>query len=155
MAEFYNKGERVVVLQDEYRNQHGKINSEMLVNNFGLRNKYRVKLDNGNIDEFFTSDIEDEDLGYAQISEIIENITKKVNQVASKLPGEMKTELPTHIGYLENALLSKDKPMAITEYSYVTSNLKRLSEQNILSPDFTESTRIDFEKIDGAIKRVS
>ena len=151
MAEFY-KGERVVVLQGEYRNQHGKINSEMLV---GLtHNKYRVSLDNGDNSEFYEFDIKHEDLSKDEISTVMKNIAKEVNQVSSKLPGEMKTELPNHIGYLRDALLSEDKSRAEIEYNYVASNLKKLSEQKVLPPDWTESTRIDFDKINGAVKRL-
>ncbi|NJO63201.1 MAG: hypothetical protein HC836_34770 [Richelia sp. RM2_1_2] len=152
MAEFY-KGERVIVQRGEYKNQHGKINSEMLVD--VLENKYQVSLDNGNNSEFYKSNLKHEDLSRDEISTVIKNIAKEVNQVSSKLPEEMKTELPNHIGYLKDALLSEDKSRAEIEYNYVTSNLKKLSEQQVLSPDWTESTRIYFDKMNYAVKRLS
>lgn len=152
MAEFY-KGERVVVLQGEYRNQHGKINSEMLIGRIG--NRYWVSLDNGDNDEFLIRDIEHENLRSDQISAVIKNIENKVNEVASKFPEKMKTELPTHIGYLKDALLSENKSEAVIEHKYITNNLKNLSEQKVLSVDWIESTRIDFEKIDWVVKRLS
>ncbi|MDJ0619314.1 MAG: hypothetical protein QNJ63_21655 [Calothrix sp. MO_192.B10] len=143
MTAFYI-GDRVVVQGNGYRKEHGKISSEMLVGL--LRNKYRVTLDNGKDDEFFIADIKHEDLPDGEISEVIKHIQNEVKRFSSKLPETMKTELPNHIGYLKDALLSKDKSRAESEYAYVKKNIPS---------DETESTRIDFEKIDWAVNRLS
>ncbi|NJN13704.1 MAG: hypothetical protein HC815_39785, partial [Richelia sp. RM1_1_1] len=93
--------------------------------------KYRVILDNGDSNEFLIRDIEHEDLRSDEISAVMKNIENKVNQVASKFPEKMKTELPTHIGYLKDVLLSPNKSEAVIEHKYVTSNLNNLSEQKV------------------------
>ena len=147
----FDKDDRVVVKEGEHKNQHGKIVSEEV--GFGWNN-YKVALDNDVTVKLSVLEIENEDSLSDEIWAAIKNITKEIKQ-ASSLPQEMKTELPTHIGYAEDALRSKNKSRAEIEYQYIKNNLERLSKEKVLSQDWMQYIRIDFEKIYGAIKRLS
>jgi hypothetical protein len=146
----FKEGDRIVVQQDEYKDQHGKIVKEIVS---GGWNEYEVKLDNGVNDKFRGFHIKHEDLNSNEISALIKNIKEEIEHT-SRLEQEMKTELPTHIGYVEDALTSNNKSRAEIEYTYVKSNLERLSKEENSLQDWMESIRIDFDKIDWAVKRL-
>jgi len=90
-----------------------------------------------------------------EVMAVIKNVKNQVEQVASQLPAQMRTELPTHVGYLGIALVSKDKSASKSELDYVMNNLKKASEVGSVTPEWMETTRIDLEKINWATKRLS
>lgn len=148
----FNQNDRVVVTKGKHEGQSGTIVKVFPASLPIVGNKeWDVKLDNADTHRFFYDDIKPEDLEPNKIEKSIQNITEKMKQ-ASSLPEEMKKELPTHIDYVGDALTkNKNRKRADIEYTYVKSNLTRLSEEGKLSHDLMESIRIDLEKIYGAL----
>ena len=150
----FQKDDRVVVTRGEYRNEHGKV-VDGKYKGF-LVNVTSVKLDkNGEPIDISVGDLDHEDLGQDGVKAVIKNVRSQVEQVASQLPGEMGKELPNHVGYLGNAIVSNDKSAAKYELDYVTNNLKKAKEVEAVTQEWMETTRLNMEKISWAVKSLS
>ncbi len=117
---------------------------------------YEVELDSEGKRRFFYSDIKHEDLRFSQIPQIrnLDSVSSKLAKILTKLPEDMQRELPIHIGYLKDYLLSQKYSRASIERDYVKNNIHLLMEENNLRSDL-ESILSDFEEIDKFIEPVS
>ena len=148
----FEKNVRVVVIRGEYCNRHGKVIGETI---YGFLNReIPVELDEYGKANIPEGDLDEENLTPDEVRAEIKKVSNQVERVASQLPGEMGKELPNHLRFLGDALMSKDKRKADDEYTYVVNNLKRASENGSVPQDWGESIRISLEKIHGAVKRL-
>jgi len=149
----FQKNDRVVVIRGEYSNKHGKV-VDGEYKGF-LFHETLIQLDQSGQIDIQVGDLEHEDLRPDEVTAVIKNVKNQVEQVASQLPGEMGTELPNHVGYLGKALVSNDKSTSKYELDYVMNNLKKASEVGSVTQEWKETTRIDLEKINWVVKRLS
>ncbi|KAB8333233.1 hypothetical protein SD80_015395 [Scytonema tolypothrichoides VB-61278] len=148
----FEKNVRVVVIRGEHCNNHGKVIGETI---YGfLSREIPVELDEYGKVNIPEGDLDEENLTPDEVTAEIKYVSNQVERVASQLPGEMGKELPNHLRFLGDALMSKDKPKADDEYTYVVKNLKRASENGSVPQDWWETVRISFDKIHGAVKRL-
>lgn len=133
----FQKNDRVVVTRGEYSNEHGKV----------VNGEYRgfwfhttlIQLDESGQVDILVGDLEHEDLRPDRVNAVIKKVLNQVEKVASQLPGEMRTELPTHVGYLGKALVSNDKLASKYELDYVMNNLKKASEVGSVTQELMET----------------
>lgn len=149
MSEF-KANDRVVVTRGEHSDKHGKVKGDVI---FGFwARKYLIHLDDNVNLEIPEGFLNYENLEPHQISTEIKSLRDEVNKVVSQLPGEMGTELPTHLRLLGEALASKDKIVSSYEYDYVTNNLRKASECGSLTNEWRQGIEITLEKIHWAVK---
>jgi hypothetical protein len=149
----FEKNDRVVVTRGEHSNKHGKVIGERTSSL--LEHKYPIKLDDDSVFELKMGFLEPEALKSHEIAAEVKNVKSQVNRVANQLPGEMATELPTHLRLLEEAIASKDKGVSDYEYNYITNNFTQASKTGSVTPEWRESIRISLEKIHWAVKCLS
>ncbi|MEH1967640.1 hypothetical protein [Nostoc sp.] len=142
----YHTNSRVVVKDGTYRDQHGKVTKD-ITGILDLQKRYEIKLDEGITVELTGSSLQLENLTQNQINHEVVNLKNQVSQIASKLPEKMGTELPNHLGYLHDALISRNQSRFSTEYSYITGELARAFEGKYVTQQWYETTKIGLEKL--------
>jgi hypothetical protein len=148
----FQKDDRVVVIRGEHSGKHGKVIGQTI---YGFwENRYPIKLDDHSNLDLPIAFLEHESLKTAEIAAEVKNIKNQVDRVTSQLPGEMGTELPTHVRLLGEAIASRDKLVSTYEYNYVTNNLEKATESGAVTPEWREDIRISLEKINWAVKRL-
>lgn len=154
MPEFY-KNERVVVRGGDFSGSSGKVLNNSYENPFWLRHHCDVLLDSGETKTLMYIHLDHENFNSADISRLIKNIEKNFTKVSSNFPQKDRTEIPTHLGYLRNALLSNDFTEALREFNYLKSHSDDASKNGTLPEGWMKMNRTDFEKLDWAVKRLS
>lgn len=136
----FNKGDRVVIVDGDFKGQHGTVidNKTGFAN---LQTQSEVKLDNGNSAKIPDRHLKHESSVLSVDAEIT-NLSNQIERVASQLPGNIREELRTHLGYLRESLRSKDKSRFYQQSSYISSELiigvqngsiKEESKKNIIN----------------------
>jgi len=144
MSDLVNNN-RVVVNGGEYRGQHGKVLDD--ITGWNLQRHYQIKLDGGITVNLTGSSLELENLTQNEVNDEVVNLKNQVSQIASKLPEKMGTELPNHLGYLHDALISGNQSRFSTEYSYITGELVRAVEGKYVTQQWCETIKIGLEKL--------
>ena len=150
----FQKNDRVVVTRGEYSDEYGRV-VDGEYKGF-LFHETLIHFDkDGQMVNIPVGDLKHEDLRPNEVNAAIKNVKSQVEQVASKMPGEMGKELPNHVEYLGKAIVSKDTITSKYELDYVMNNLKKASEVGSVTPEWMERTRINLEKISWSVKRLS
>ena len=124
-------------------------------NPFQLRHHCNVLLDSGETKTLMYVHLEHESFSSADIAKLIKNTQDNFVQVSSKFSQKDKTEIPTHLGYLKSALLSKDSTEAAREFSYLKSHSDDASKNGVVPGGWMKMNRIDFDKLDWAVRYLS
>ncbi len=144
----FQQGNRVVVNDFFMSKEHGTVKdiTEMRITNV------EVSLDDGETKWYAEASLSPEELTQEEVRAEIKKVTNRVEKVSSQLPGEMKTELPNHLRFIEDAQVSNDKEEAAGECKYVADKLEKISRNGFVTRDWWEKTRISLEKIHWAMK---
>jgi hypothetical protein len=149
----FQTNDRVIVTRGEHCHKHGKVMDET-VHGFWER-KYAVQLDNNETLEVPERFLRYENLGRDKVTAEIEDVKAHVKNVASQLPGVMGQEVPTHLGFLREALMCGDKDDASREYDYVALSLKAASKKGAVSEEWMQSINVHLERLNWAVKNLS
>ncbi|NEU75757.1 hypothetical protein PI95_025175 [Hassallia byssoidea VB512170] len=126
----FQQGDRVVVNGFFFMSkEHGTVKdiTEMQIRNV------EVSLDDGETKWYAEDDLSPEELTQEEVRAEIKNVTNRVEKVSSQLPGEMRTELPNHLRFIEDAQVSNDKEKAGRECKYVADNLEDVSRDGFVT----------------------
>jgi len=129
--------------------EHGKVKT---IDDGIIQKKVEISLDNGDTKWYPPDALSFEELTQEEVRAEIKNVTNRVNKVSSQLPKDMKTELPNHLRFLEDAQVSNDKEKAVRECKYVADELEDASRNEFVTRDWWENTRRSLEKIHWAMK---
>lgn len=155
MSDTFKPGDRVFVKSGLYKDQHGKVSGET---NYGFFERtVPVKLDKSGKEEISESYLVHEKLDAHEVNATIENVEKHFNAVLPKLPepmgGQMKKEIPTHLGYLKNALNSKHKHRANQESTYLVGAIPSIHETESIPKEWGKDLEIGLDKVQHWIKK--
>ena len=143
----FKKNDRVVVIGGSYKHEHGKVvNGER--GGFLVYTMF-IKLDDSGSQHIILGHLEYEKLTPDEVTDAIKNVKNQVEKVASKLP------LPSRVESLGKSIKSKDKSASNKELEYVKTELDKLSKNKSITPEWMGTIRIDLEKIDWVVKRLS
>lgn len=143
-SDFCNNN-RVVVTDGEYRGQHGKILDD--ITGWNLQRHYQIKLDEGMTVEITDPSLQLENLTQNEVNAEVANLKYQINEVASQLPDHMGKQLPNHLEYLQDALISKNQSRFSNEYIYITRELARAVEGKYVTQQWCETIKIGLEKL--------
>ncbi|MBW4593846.1 MAG: hypothetical protein KME46_13260 [Brasilonema angustatum HA4187-MV1] len=154
MSDTFKPGDRVFVKSGSYKDQHGKVTGETQGLFF---KKVSVKLDKSGKEEILEGDLLHENLETDEVDATIKNVEKHFNEVLPKLPeptgGQMKKEIPTHLGYLKNALNSKHKHRANQESTYLVGAIPSIRETESIPKEWGKDLEIGLDRIQHWIKK--
>ncbi len=143
-------GSRVVVTGGRYNRKSGKItgtSDQFIPPLFGKI--LLVDLDEGGEEEIPIDDLSVEKLSPQQVVAEIQKVKNRVNKI-SNLPENLRTELPTHLEYLEKEAQASNpnKTKANGNYQYIFGELQSLSQDESFEPkSWWKDVRISLDKI--------
>jgi vacuolar-type H+-ATPase subunit H len=132
MNKHYDPGDRVITDQDE----HGKVICDKDTA-CGTQFGYIVELDNGTEEHIPARHLKAENLSPDQIATEITNLKNLIKDEASKISKKLGKEIPEHLTYLQNALISQNKSESENEYIYILREMEREFSTNLAAENLS------------------